>query len=160
MNPFERSRRALLALLPAPILVAATARAEAASHGKAHRLSMHVDERDEEKMNLALNNAAAVTRQYQEQGEDVQIEIVAYGPGLHMLREDTSPPKIKERLASFAQSMPKVRFSACNNTRVGMAKAEGKTPDQIPLVANTRIVPAGVVRLMELQEQGWSYVKP
>lgn len=121
---------------------------------------MHVDERDEEKMNLALNNAAAVLRQYQDHGEDAQIEIVAYGPGLHMLREDTSPPKIRERLASFAKSMPDVHFSACNNTRVGMAKAEGKTPDQIPIVANARIVPAGVVRLMELQEQGWSYVKP
>ena len=160
MNPFERSRRVLLALLPAPLLAAAPGRADAATKGKAHRLSLHVDERDEEKMNLALNNAAAALRQYQDHGEDAQIEIVAYGPGLHMLREDTSPPKIKERLASFAKSMPGVRFSACNNTRVGMAKAEGKTPDQIPIMANARIVPAGVVRLMELQEQGWSYVKP
>jgi intracellular sulfur oxidation DsrE/DsrF family protein len=160
VNPFERSRRALFALLPAPILAAATGTAAAATDGKSHRLSMHVDERDEEKMNLALNNAAAVLRQYQERGEDAEIEIVAYGPGLHMLREDTSPPKIKERLVSFAQSMPKVRFSACNNTRVGMAKAEGKTPEQIPIMSNARIVPAGVVRLMELQEQGWSYVKP
>ncbi|HTY67322.1 MAG TPA: DsrE family protein [Alphaproteobacteria bacterium] len=160
MNPFERSRRALLALLPAPLLAAVTAPADAATNSKTHRLSMHVDERDEEKMNLALNNAAAVLRQYQDHGETADIEIVAYGPGLHMLREDTAPPKIKERLASFTASMPQVKFSACNNTRVGMAKAEGKTPDQIPIIRAARVVPAGVVRLIELQEQGWSYVKP
>ena len=160
MNPFKRSRRALFALLPAPLLVAVSGPAAAAAKAKTHRLSMHVDERDEEKMNLALNNAAAVLRQYQDHGETAEIEIVAYGPGLHMLREDTSPPKIKERLASFTASMPQVKFSACNNTRVGMAKAEGKTPDQIPIIGAARVVPAGVVRLMELQEQGWSYVKP
>ena len=159
MNPFKRSRRALLALLPAPLLAAASTRAEAAKP-KAHRLAIHVDEREEEKMNLALNNAANVVRLYDGKGEMAEIEIVAYGPGLHMLREDTAPPKIKARVAEFAQSMPAVNFSACNNTRVGMAKAEGKTPDQIPIVRNARIVPAGVVRLIELQEQGWSYVKP
>jgi len=160
VKPFERSRRALFALLPAPILAAVSGPADAATKGKTHRLSMHVDERDEEKMNLALNNAAAVLRQYQENGATADIEIVAYGPGLHMLREDTAPPKIKERLASFTASMPQVKFSACNNTRIGMAKAEGKTPDQIPIIGAARVVPAGVVRLMELQEAGWSYVKP
>ena len=159
MNPFKRSRRALLALLPTPLLVAVSARSEAAKP-KPHRLAMHVDERDEEKMNLALNNASNVVKLYDSKGEAAEIEIVAYGPGMHMLREDTSPPKIRERIAEFAQSMPAVRFSACNNTRVGMAKAEGKTPDQIPLVKGARIVPAGVVRLVELQEQGWAYVKP
>lgn len=159
MNPFKQSRRALLALLPAPVLVAMSARSEAAK-SKTHRLAIHVDQRDEEKMNLALNNASNVVRFYDGKGEAAEIEIVAYGPGLHMLREDTAPPKIKERIAVFAQSMPAVRFSACNNTRIGMAKAEGKTPDQIPIVKNARIVPAGVVRLVELQEQHWAYVKP
>ena len=159
MNPFKRSRRALLALLPAPLLVAASARAEAAKP-KTHRLTIHVDERNEEKMNLALNNASNVVSHYDGKGEEVEIEIVAYGPGLHMLREDTAPPKIKARVEVFAQSMPAVHFSACNNTRIGMAKAEGKTPDQIPIVKAARIVPAGVVRLVELQEQGWSYIKP
>jgi uncharacterized protein len=159
VNPFKRSRRALLALLPAPLLAAASVRSEAAAP-KPHRLAMHVDERNEETMNMALNNAANVVKLYDGKGEKAEIEIVAYGPGLHMLREDTAPPKIKERVAEFAQSMPAVRFSACNNTRTGMAKAEGKTPEQIPIVKSARIVPAGVVRLIELQEQGWAYVKP
>ena len=39
----------------------------------------------------------------------------------------------------------------------GMGKAEAKT---IPLVAEATVVKSGVVRLMELQEQGWTYVRP
>ena len=51
----------------------------------------------------------------------------------------------------------KVQFSACNNTRQGMAKTEGK---EIPVVDDATVVPSGVVRLMELQEQGSSYIRP
>ena len=51
----------------------------------------------------------------------------------------------------------KIQFSACNNTKQGMEKAEGQS---ISILADATIVPSGVVHLMELQEQGWSYVRP
>jgi intracellular sulfur oxidation DsrE/DsrF family protein len=38
-----------------------------------------------------------------------------------------------------------------------MEKTEGKA---ISVVSDATIVPSGVVRIMELQEQGWSYVRP
>jgi intracellular sulfur oxidation DsrE/DsrF family protein len=120
-----------------------------------HRLAIHVDQNDPAVMNLALNNAANVIQHYSAAGEEVEIEIVAYGPGLHMLREDTSP--VKARVKSIGESMPNVAFSACGNTREAMKKAEGK---EIPLLKQARIVPSGVVRLMELQEEGWSYLRP
>lgn len=120
-----------------------------------HRLAIHVDQNDPAVMNLALNNVANVVQHYSAAGEEVEIEIVAYGPGLHMLREDTSP--VKARVKSIGESMPNVAFSACGNTSDAMKKAEGK---EIPLLKQARIVPAGVVRLMELQEKGWSYLRP
>ncbi|MBI3453252.1 MAG: DsrE family protein [Rhodospirillales bacterium] len=133
----------------------------AAKKAKIHRVAIHVDDNDPQKMNLALNNAANVTQYYTGKGEQVDIEIVTYGPGLHMLRADTSPEQVRGRLKSFAESMPNVSFAACENTRTGMARAEGKaSKDDIPLVANAKPVPSGVVRLIELQESGWSYVKP
>ena len=159
MNPFRRSRRTLLALLPAPLLAAAVP-ARADDKDRIHRVAIHVDERDEAKMNLALNNAVNVSDFYTAKAEEVEIEIVAYGPGLHMLRTDTAPAQVKERVKSFAQSMPHVAFSACDNTRIGMAKTEGKEPGEIPLAANARLVTAGVARLIELREQGWAYIKP
>ena len=122
---------------------------------KPHYLALQVSDNDAEKMNAALNVAANVSRYYADKGEEVTIEIVAFNAGLHMLRADTSP--VKERLASFKDGMPNVVFDACDNTIQAMKKREGK---DIPIVANARIVPAGVVTLIELGEKGWTIVRP
>jgi intracellular sulfur oxidation DsrE/DsrF family protein len=149
-------RRRLLGLVAGGLLAASLPPALAAEGaGGGHRLVLQVDTNDPLAMNLALNNATAAKEYYSSRHEPVAVEIVAYGPGLHMLRADTSP--IKARLAAFHQSMPEVRLSACNNTLQGMETAEGK---KIELMPEATIVPSGVVRLMELQEQGWSYVRP
>src|SRR6266496_479473 len=128
-----------------------------AGEGKPHRIAIQVDQNDPQVMNLALNNATNVIEYYRGKNEEVEVDIVTYGPGLHMLRSDTSP--VQDRLKRLKElAFPgKIQFSACNNTRQGMAKAEGK---EIPVVADATVVASGVVRLMELQEQGWSYVRP
>jgi intracellular sulfur oxidation DsrE/DsrF family protein len=120
-----------------------------------HRLVLQVASNEPGAMNLALNNATNVAEHYRASGEKVEIEIVVYGPGLHMLREDTSP--VKSRIASLSQSSPNISFMACNNTQQNMQKQESK---EIPLVPEARIVKSGVVHVMELQEQGWTYVRP
>jgi intracellular sulfur oxidation DsrE/DsrF family protein len=38
-----------------------------------------------------------------------------------------------------------------------MSKQEGK---EIPILSEARVVPSGVVRLIELQEKGYSYIRP
>ena len=106
-------------------------------------------------MNLALNNATNVAQYYQDLGEKVNIDVVTFGPGLHMLRDDTSP--VKARIASMAKSTPSISFKACANTQANMSKAEEK---DIPLITEASLVKSGVVRVMELQEQGWTYVRP
>ena len=121
--------------------------AHAAGDGYAHHLVLHVDDNDAGKMNLALNNAANVSKSFAAKGEKVQIEIVAYGPGLHMLRTDSSP------------SFPNVTFAACGNTIKGMTKKEGKAP-QIIESDSISVVPSGVVQIMMRQDQGWHYLKP
>jgi intracellular sulfur oxidation DsrE/DsrF family protein len=128
-----------------------------AADGKPHRVSIQVDQNDPQVMNLALNNATNVIEYYRAKNEDVDVDIVTYGPGLHMLRDDTSP--VKDRIKRLKElAFPgKIQFSACNNTKQNMEKAEGKA---VPIISDATIVPSGVVRLMELQEQGWSYVRP
>ena len=119
------------------------------------KVVLHVNQNDAAVMNLALNNAQNVASHYKAAGLPVTIEVVAYGPGLHMLRSDTSP--IKPRLASFTLEQPEIRFSACENTQTNMSKAEGKP---VPIISEAKVVPSGVVRLIELQQQGYAYVKP
>ena len=124
---------------------------------KAHRLVIHVDQNDPAVMNLALNNATNVIEYYRAKGEDVDVDVVTYGPGLHMLRADTSP--VQDRIKNLRDvAFPsKIQFSACNNTKEGMEKKEGHP---INVLSDAVIVPSGVVRLMELQEKGWSYLRP
>jgi intracellular sulfur oxidation DsrE/DsrF family protein len=74
-----------------------------------------------------------------------------------MLREDISPVKDRIKHIKDLAFPGKIQFSACNNTKQGMEKKEGHP---IAILSEATIVPSGVVRLMELQEQGWSYVRP
>jgi intracellular sulfur oxidation DsrE/DsrF family protein len=122
---------------------------------KKHRLVLQVNTNDPAAMNLALNNATNVAQYYKQLGEKVKIEVVTFGPGLHMLRDDTSP--VKARIELMALSTPEVSFKACGNTKENMQKAESK---DIPIIAQAEVVKSGVVRVMELEEQGWTYVKP
>ena len=142
-----------LAALGSVVLMAR--RSAAAEEQAKHRLVLHVDQNDPAVMNMALGNAANAAKHFAEKGEPIALELVAYGPGLHMLRADTSP--VKERLAAVHKSLPQMVFSGCNNSLQAQQQAEGK---QISLVPEARIVPAGIVRLIELQEGGWSYVRP
>ena len=126
-----------------------------AAHDKLHRLILQVNTNDPAMMNLALNNATNVAQYYKDLGEKVAIEVVTFGPGLHMLREDTSP--VKARIKAIKESTPAISFKACGNTQQNMSKVENK---EIPIIPEATVVKSGVVRVMELQEQGWTYVKP
>jgi uncharacterized protein len=119
------------------------------------KVAIQVDERDDKLMNLALNNAKNTIDYYKAKGETVTVEIVTFGPGLHMLRADTSP--VKDRIAAMALENPELAFAACANTQARMSKAENRP---IALVREAKLTPSGVVRLMELQEQGYAYIRP
>ena len=75
-----------------------------------------------------------------------------------MLRTDKTP--VLARLKSISESLPNVTFEACGNTRDNMARNEGKKPEEIPILANAKIVTAGVVSLIDLGEKGWVIVRP
>jgi intracellular sulfur oxidation DsrE/DsrF family protein len=128
-----------------------------AAEGKSHHVTFHVDQNDPDVMNQTLNNATNVIEHYRARNEDVDVDIVTYGPGLHMLRTDTSP--VQDRIKRLKDMVfpGKIQFSACNVTKTGMEKREGHA---ISVVPEASIVASGVVHLMELQEQGWSYIRP
>lgn len=119
------------------------------------KVAIHVDEESIQTMNMALNNAANIAKHYESLGQEVAIEIVTYGPGLHMLREDTSP--VADRIEVMALELDNITFSACLNTVEAMTQKERK---DVPLVSEAEVVPSGAVRLMELQADGYAYLRP
>jgi len=145
MKPFHKKLLAgLLLLLPLAGIQLSSAGDEI------HKLVIQVSSGDLDTQNMALNNAVNVQK---ELGIDnVIIEIVAYGPGLSMLTAD-SP--VSKRVPSLA--MQEMTFTACGNTMETIEKHSGKS---VELVEGVTIVKAGVVRIMELQEQGYAYVRP
>jgi len=148
----------MLRRLVSVMLISMTlASASFAADGKSHHLALHIDQNDPAVMNQTLNNATNVIEYYRGKNEEVDVDIVAYGPGLHMLRADTSPVQDRIRRLKDMVFPGKIQFSACNVTKQGMEKAEGHA---ISVVPDATVIPSGVVHLMELQEQGWSYVRP
>ena len=145
------TRRALIGTM----LAFGLATGAAAQDDGVHRLALQISDNDPQKMNTLLNVAANVSKHYQDMGEEIEIRVVAFNAGLHMLREDTSP--VLERLKSFDQSMPHVSFAACGNTIDAMARNEGTPPPISPYATR---VPAGVVELMTLDEAGWTIIRP
>jgi intracellular sulfur oxidation DsrE/DsrF family protein len=142
----------LAALAAAPLF---GRKAAAAGEKKTHKMVVHVDDNDPAVMRRALANSRNANDQFATHGDDLEVEIVCYSGGLHMLRDDTSP--VKEEIKQTRAKVPQLTFSACNNTKRAMEKTEGKI---IPIIPEAHIVPAGVVRIVELQEEGYGYVKP
>ncbi len=100
---------------------------------------------------IALNNAVNLQKHYG--GADkVDIEIVAFGPGLGILTTNNKNSSRVERMA-----LNNIKFSACQNTMRGFKKKKGHFPTLTNGVDKT---PAGVVRIGELQQQGYSYIRP
>jgi intracellular sulfur oxidation DsrE/DsrF family protein len=135
-----------LVLAAAPVALAAET---------VHKVAIHVDQNNPKVMNMALNNIANIRKYYAAKGEKIVIELVAYGPGLHMLRADTSP--VKARIEKMALEIDNLKFSACGNTHRIMS---GKAGKKIELLSEATLVPSGVVQLIELQEKGYAYVRP
>ena len=132
----------LAALLPG------AARAQSGNAGaRKNKVVFQVSDNDPAKWGLALNNAHNVQADL---GEDtVDMEIVAYGPGIAMLKGG-SP--VAPRIAAALKSGVKV--VACENTMKGQKLTYA---DMLPDIG---YVPAGVVELMQKQQQGYAYIRP
>lgn len=128
---------------------------KAATSEKVHKIAIQVAENNPQLMNLALNNASNIITHYKKVGEKVVVEIVTFGPGLTMLRDDTSP--VKARIQTMSLENPELTFAACANTQANASKQEGKA---VPIMSEAKITPSGVVRLEELQRQGHAYIRP
>jgi intracellular sulfur oxidation DsrE/DsrF family protein len=118
-----------------------------------HKVAIQVSENDKNVMNRALNNTNSLIAFYKAKGEDVAVEIVTFHDGLHMLRSE-SP--VKDRIAVMSLEHPKLTFVACGNTQANQSKAEGK---QVTLLSEATVMPSGIIRLIELQKQGYAYIR-
>jgi uncharacterized protein len=119
------------------------------------KVAIHVDEDNPATMNMALNNAVNIISHYAAEGKTATVEIVTYGPGLTMLRQDLSP--VASRISDLSMSHENLTFSACLNT---VQSIQQRTNTEVVLLPEAGVVPSGAVRLMELQYEGYAYLRP
>jgi intracellular sulfur oxidation DsrE/DsrF family protein len=112
-----------------------------------NKVVFQVSDNDPAKWNLALNNARNV-QQVLGAGKS-EIEIVAYGPGINMLKTESS---VADRIAQ--EGREGIRIVACENTM----KAQKLTKND--MLGTIGYVPAGVVELMKKEHEGYAYVRP
>jgi intracellular sulfur oxidation DsrE/DsrF family protein len=133
--------------LIALVLLAAALPLHAQAQAEKYKVVIQVSDNDPGKWRLALNNARNVQ---QDLGKDnVQIEIVAYGPGLEMLKAES---KVSGALAQALDD--NVGLFACVNTMENT-----KTPKS-DMYGGISYVQAGVTHIMKRQKEGWAYIRP
>ncbi len=148
----ELFRKIAVVLASFGLMAGLAGNAGAADAPKHHNVVIQVSDNNEEMYAIALNNLVNLRKAM---GIDnVTVELVAYGPGLKILTPQAGGD-IPTRVKSLAAEG--VTFSACGNTMAGIEKKTGKKPE---LTDGVRVVPGGIIRIMELQDQGWNYIRP
>jgi intracellular sulfur oxidation DsrE/DsrF family protein len=139
------------ALLVTPFFIASHAQNQGATalQGplKRHKIVIQISDNDPVKWNLALNNAKNL--QDDVGAANVDIEIVAYGPGIGMLKlESPTASRVADAMKA------NVKVLACENTMRGQKLTRD---DMLPALS---YVPAGVTEIMTKQSEGWAYLRP
>lgn len=115
-----------------------------------HKFVLQISDMDPSKQTLVLNVANNILKAY---GTDqVDVEIVAFGPGLRLLFEDNANAG---RIDGLAQSG--VRFFACQNTINNMSNTLGRS---VKINQHADSGKGGIVRIKELVDQGYMLAKP
>jgi intracellular sulfur oxidation DsrE/DsrF family protein len=115
-----------------------------------HKVVLQISDNDPTKQTLVLNVANNMLKHY---GSDkVDVEIVAFGPGVRLMFDDNVN---KGRISGLNSNG--VRFYACGNTLKKMTKALGREPVLNP---HAKHGGGGIVRILELTDQGYTLVKP
>jgi intracellular sulfur oxidation DsrE/DsrF family protein len=115
-----------------------------------HRIALQLSDNDPKKQNLVISIANNLLKFYDP--DKVAIEVVAFGPGIDLLRADNANRKMVESLVAQG-----VRFDVCLNTVETIERETGQRPDIIPVATP---VPVGVGQILSLTENGYTLVRP
>lgn len=153
LTPFFAASMIAVALLSVPFstVIAADAATETTSEkAQAHRLVIQVNKREEDFQDHVLSNIVNLQKHYGM--DDIEMEVVAYGPGIWLVTDKSA---FMQRVESLM--MQNVTFTACGNTLDTVQESSGTRPKLLDGIEETQ---AGIARIMDLQEKGWSYLSP
>lgn len=150
MKKISATRRSMiarsLALVGAGAVAAKASAATAATAGGPYKVVFQVSDADPKKWALTLNNVKNVQEALGT--NNVTVEIVAYGPGIGMLKADS---EIANRVLEALQAQ--VAVMACENTM------RGQHLTHADMLGKIGYVPSGVAELVKRQAEGYAYIR-
>ncbi|WP_438275570.1 DsrE family protein [Nitrobacter sp.] len=115
-----------------------------------HRIVLQLSDGDAKKQSLVLSVANNLIKAYDP--DRIAIEVVAFGPGIDLLRtENASRPRVESLIAQG------VRFDVCVNTLDTIERETGKRP---AIIQSATPVQVGVGHILSLTENGYTLVRP
>ena len=117
------------------------------AQAKRNKVIFSVTDNDAGKWNLVLSNAASVQQNIG--AENIDVEVVVWGPGINMLKLESVAGNQVNGLTTKG-----IKIVACETTMHALKLA----PQD--MLASAGYVPGGVIELMQKQQQGWAYIRP
>jgi len=139
-----------LALVAAAALLGGCAGMGAGMGSAKERVVIQVSDGDPKVWNLALNVVDNVRTNYAKRNIDAQVQIVAFGPGIQMLKDDAV---VASRVRD-AMKKGDAQMVACENSMQRFKLSRNVMLD------NVTYVDAGVIHIIERQRQGWAVIRP
>ncbi|WP_407149953.1 hypothetical protein [Bradyrhizobium sp. ORS 86] len=115
-----------------------------------HKIVLQLSDNDPKKQGLVISVANNLMKRYDP--DKIAIEIVAFGPGIDLLRPDNPNRKLVESLVAQG-----VRVDICLNTVDTIERETGKRPDYLPVATPVQV---GVAQILRLTENGYTLVRP
>lgn len=114
---------------------------------KKERVVLQISDSDSKRWNLLLNTAKSLQTEY---GEDkIDVAIVAIGPGINMLKDDSD---VANRVQTAIER--KIFFMSCESSMKALNLEEKS------LIRHVFVVPSGAAELVKRQRDGWVYLRP
>lgn len=118
------------------------------------RVILHLASENSARMKHLLDKAESILASHADAGRGVQLEVVANGGGLNLLRADTSPERA--RIQALQQRYANVTFLACRKTLEQLKLQRGI---DAPLLPRVIVIPSALDQIVERLQNGWTYVQ-
>ncbi len=149
-NPYQKLLTLMMGLLLTLPVMAAQVEAPLPETFASHKVVLQISDKDPFKQTLVLNVAGNLLRYYG--ADNLDLEVVGFGPGVRLMLEDNENAKRMQSLMASG-----VRFSACSNTLANFTKKLGR---ELVVSEGVSLVPAGAGRILQLNAAGWQILKP
>jgi intracellular sulfur oxidation DsrE/DsrF family protein len=124
-----------------------------ARHMDDGKVILHLSSASPDRLKVALDEATELAQTRDHSGHLVQVELVANGAGLALVRADLSP--YADRIAALRRAHVNVRFVACDNT-ITILRQQG---EDVTLLPGVDVAPTAVDQIMMRLQQGWAYIR-